>query len=344
MIKLHHLSYNPHEVVKSIAEVLQLDYQEISHFEYKISVPNHDGKHGVVSGLSFNDGINLLTFSGKINANWELEFKHDSASLIRFLFCQQGNIFYRTETQEVEYELSKFLSATIIQVHQHQQLLNLPAQEALMLIVVDINKEKFLSYNQTKAIISDQALQEIFENPEGKKNYFHIGYYNLAIAECIHHVIHNSYEGLVRRVFLHSKALELIALKIYQYQEEKRKGEKFMLLEGKDIEMVVQAKKIQASTIKNPPTIRELARRIGTNENKLKQNFKKVYHKTINESLTEERLNYAKLLLAAHELNIKQISLEIGYKNPSHFSKLFKARFGILPKDFLKTIKSEINL
>jgi AraC-like DNA-binding protein len=47
--------------------------------------------------------------------------------------------------------------------------------------------------------------------------------------------------------------------------------------------------------------------------------------------LKELRMNKAWILLRSKEGNILQIALEVGYSNPSHFSKIFRERFGYLP-------------
>ncbi|MFW5761620.1 MAG: helix-turn-helix transcriptional regulator [Cyclobacteriaceae bacterium] len=92
---------------------------------------------------------------------------------------------------------------------------------------------------------------------------------------------------------------------------------------------------ILEDNFQSPPPIKELARSLGTNENKLTWGFKKVLHKTVKEMVLDIRLKQAKLLIADNKQSLKEISHKIGYKNPSYFSKKLKEKFGILPKYFL---------
>lgn len=131
--------------------------------------------------------------------------------------------------------------------------------------------------------------------------------------------------------------MEIIALRLHQLQQQKEKGD-ILQLEEKDMEIVVKARNIQLKSLRNPPNIKELACMVGTNENTLKRNFKTVYDKTINGHLTEERLQQALLLLGSGKKSIQEVSVEVGYRNPGHFSRLFKKSFGMLPREFLKSI------
>lgn len=334
MIQFHRLSYHPGETVRSIAEQAGSDVQSTESSELRTTFA------GIALGaITFPDGINLLTIRGNPGSDIELPFAAPSEPWLRFIFCQAGSMTYQVEAEIIGHSLAQLQSITTAPGRASSPCLRLPAQPKIRAVILDIEREPFLDHYAAEAMVDDRARQELFsEEPE--ETFFRISHYNLAQAECIDSLLENEYEGLVRRVFLHAKASELLVLKSYQHQQEHARDEQQVLLSDKEVEMIVRAKNIQALDLKNAPTISELARQVGTNESKLKQNFKKVYGKTINESLTDERFNYARMLLAANELNVKRVSLEVGYKNPSHFSRLFKEKFGMLPKDFLKAINN----
>jgi AraC-like DNA-binding protein len=94
--------------------------------------------------------------------------------------------------------------------------------------------------------------------------------------------------------------------------------------------------KIIEENLRETPTIPEIAKMVGINEQKLKSLFKKTFTKTLNAYQTETRLNVAKNLLINSDMNIGQIAEEIGYKNKGYFSKRFKEHFGILPVEYVK--------
>lgn len=84
---------------------------------------------------------------------------------------------------------------------------------------------------------------------------------------------------------------------------------------------------------KDFPGLQSLANKFGTNEYKLKYGFKQLYGNSVFRFFKEERLKKGLILLTDTELAIKSIAARCGYSNNSHFSKDFKLRYGVSPKD-----------
>ncbi len=62
--------------------------------------------------------------------------------------------------------------------------------------------------------------------------------------------------------------------------------------------------------------------------------FKQYTGQTLNEYLTDLRLNYATMLLRTTDLNVLEISSRAGYDSLSHFIRIFKKRFQVTPKEY----------
>nr|WP_275424250.1 helix-turn-helix transcriptional regulator [Pseudoalteromonas luteoviolacea] len=92
--------------------------------------------------------------------------------------------------------------------------------------------------------------------------------------------------------------------------------------------------------MQSPPSIVELAKIVGVNDYKLKQQFKMVFSRAPFAYLTELRLNRAASLLARTELSVMQVAQEVGYKHAGHFAKNFKLKFGRTPKAYKTWISS----
>ena len=75
------------------------------------------------------------------------------------------------------------------------------------------------------------------------------------------------------------------------------------------------------------------------NEFKLKVGFKSLFGQAPYEFLREERMKRALAMLQGSELNIAEISAATGFKNQSHFSKLFCDYYGTAPKNLMKNRK-----
>ncbi|NND88827.1 MAG: helix-turn-helix transcriptional regulator, partial [Flavobacteriaceae bacterium] len=73
------------------------------------------------------------------------------------------------------------------------------------------------------------------------------------------------------------------------------------------------------------------------NVNKLQEGFKYVYNLTVNKYMQHVKLEAAKEMLLLSEKNISEIVTSIGLNNRSYFSKIFKEKYGVSPKYFLRT-------
>ncbi len=82
-------------------------------------------------------------------------------------------------------------------------------------------------------------------------------------------------------------------------------------------------------------TIRELARAVGVNERKLKSGFRARFGQPVHAWLTRTRLQVAHALLTERRLRVTEVSLAVGYANPSHFALLFRRRYGVAPSALL---------
>ena len=156
-----------------------------------------------------------------------------------------------------------------------------------------------------------------------------------APLQCIaHDVLACRMTGAARRMFLQSKALELLAHIIACCEVE---PPMLAALRKPDQRRVQQAAEILQRRYSDPWTIAGLAREVGINERKLKQGFRQVLGRTIHDHLERTRISAAQTLLAEEGLSVTEAALAVGYSTPSHFAKVFKRRVGTSPSVWRRT-------
>lgn len=67
-----------------------------------------------------------------------------------------------------------------------------------------------------------------------------------------------------------------------------------------------------------------------------KREFKSLFYTTPSKWLINKRLEYAQLMLNTTKKNINDIMMECGFENSSHFSRVFKDKFGASPLNYRK--------
>ena len=83
-----------------------------------------------------------------------------------------------------------------------------------------------------------------------------------------------------------------------------------------------------------PPTIAQLARRIGLNEFYLKNGFRETFGYTIGGYVRKLRMDRARLLIEQEGCTVKEAALSVGFSNLGHFSAAFEQYHGDLPSYF----------
>lgn len=162
-------------------------------------------------------------------------------------------------------------------------------------------------------------------------HYHYAGSMRPSMQTALHQLLNCPYQGLIKRVFLESKALELISLQLEQAAIARNSIKKTAQLRPSDIDRVHKAMNIIVENMQAPPSLLELASRVGLNDFKLKHGFRQVCGQTAFGYLHEHRMERARQLLEEGQMNIKEISYQVGYMDAGRFSDAFKTKFGIRP-------------
>lgn len=142
------------------------------------------------------------------------------------------------------------------------------------------------------------------------------------------------HQGLVRRIFLESKALELVAALLALSFETSRPGKHPRPVPPDERERIVMARDILVSRIQFPPSLPCLARKAGMSHARLTRGFKKVFGCTVFEYLRRERLVRARALLRENRLSVTEVAFKAGFCSSSHFAAAFLKQFGQSPTAF----------
>lgn len=108
----------------------------------------------------------------------------------------------------------------------------------------------------------------------------------------------------------------------------------FRKLSNTPSQIVYEAEKILQRDYAESLTLQSVAMAVHVTPVWLSKLFKKEKRKTFLEYLTEIRIEKAKEMLGDIKYKVYQISFQVGYKDPVHFSKLFKKQVGCTPKEY----------
>lgn len=141
------------------------------------------------------------------------------------------------------------------------------------------------------------------------------------------------YCGTLRTIYLESKVLELFVLCLESIFRVDENPEAAWLTSGRDRRMLEEARCILEASIKDPPTIGELARMVGTNRTNLKKGFRSYFGSCVFEYLRRCRMEQALLLLRDYDMNVNEVAAAVGYSSVSAFSAAFHKCCGFPPRE-----------
>ena len=129
-----------------------------------------------------------------------------------------------------------------------------------------------------------------------------------------------------------AKILEIISYELFSKQELLRPSGFAM----SDLQTLQKAREILENTSEPAPSIKILARRLHTNEFKLKQGIRALYGTSVYGLHLRAKMNEARRLLTSTDLSVCEIAARLGYKQPHGLSVAFKKIFGVTPGSLRK--------
>lgn len=133
--------------------------------------------------------------------------------------------------------------------------------------------------------------------------------------------------------------IKCIELLLYLSKMELSQCSRLTEYQSKQVEVVRKVHDFLIENISQRFSIEILARQFLINPTTLKDVFKSVYGNSIAAYIKEYRMELAARLLLETDLNMAQISEQVGYQSQSKFSSAFKDRYQVLPKEYRRNAK-----
>ncbi len=186
-----------------------------------------------------------------------------------------------------------------------------------------------------KATISDAEQFLSFQHPQSVSHIIPLCNKNRVILQSL---FNHKYTDVLQNIFLNSQIQFLL---VYSMDCLFGEGDRDKVYQCKFLEdergreTIVRARELLLEHIGDPITIKELAKKVATNECYLKKGFKEMFGTTIFDFYQGQRMEHAKYLLYDKGLSVTDVSSLLGYSSISHFSTAFKKHTGLKPCELL---------
>ncbi|MFN8344288.1 MAG: AraC family transcriptional regulator [Spirosomataceae bacterium] len=238
--------------------------------------------------------------------------------VLMFYFCSDSlkEIF----EEVTEYPSGHYLLITNTAIARR---LYVPAHTEVSMLSIHIPL-KILQHVLTK---SDSPLLEFvnFSTPKFRHKYM-----TTQMKQSFEDTMNNPTETLIDKLEANEKLSHLIKLAFEQYYLLEVSNHKPNLKKS-DIDALIRAERVLTSDITQAPSISVLAHEAAMSTTKFKKAFKAFYNKSVYQYYLYYTMELAREMITKEEMTVSQTAQELGYKNMSHFSRLFKKHFGVYP-------------
>lgn len=138
--------------------------------------------------------------------------------------------------------------------------------------------------------------------------------------------------GNASPMYLEAKVTECLSL--FMRETEGKEPVNAKIVGFSDRDKIYQARDIICSEYLNPPSLHDLALRVGTNECTLKAGFKEAFRTTVFNYLFDYRMNIAIHYLFDTNKSIGEVAGLVGYEHQAHFCTAFKRKFNVTPSEY----------
>ncbi|MBX2922559.1 MAG: helix-turn-helix transcriptional regulator [Chitinophagaceae bacterium] len=281
------------------------------------------------------DGLVLLDFRFDTVEDmiWEISVEQECVLMV---FLLDGNV---TEADRI---LQRKTNNTpgyhnLLYVNSFNHLYNLRKNSSFDTFCIFLSKDFYFNIIGKTNSIHDEFAHQIHSGLGSGLSDQYMPM-NFEMESIITKVRNCTRKGNFHRLCLEIKVQELLLLQLEQYHNTYVEVKQKPVLHDDDIAKIKVAKAILEESYNTPPTIKQLARMAGVNEFKLKKGFKALFQCTIHEYVLKFRMEKANQLVRGQSLQMREVAMELGYKNPSHFSAAFKKHFGFLPTEMAGVI------
>lgn len=209
----------------------------------------------------------------------------------------------------------------------------LNAGEHTKFLIVWVDKEKFIEKSGCELESLPDEIKQLLEEKDAGKTFQYTTSFNPAVAKSVRKIFGSEEINLENKLFLESKALELLTYIFKNFRIEKSENQSNYKFTEEDFRQIKNLAHVMKENVANKLTVKELAKLSGINQNKLQIGFKLTHGKTINQYLVKIRLEAAHKLLEEGKYSVADVAEKVGYTNKGYFAKIFHEEFGSLPSD-----------
>ncbi|WP_209401870.1 AraC family transcriptional regulator [Pseudozobellia sp. WGM2] len=322
------------EVMSDISEAFNTKAQE-NCGEYYLDLPKDIGE-GYIRGISFDGGLGIMQYDCLFKQDVEFCFTVNEVHPLKFLYCLEGKLRHRFENSDEDHNIAQYQEAIVASDFLNGHILSFDAGSRTVINSLEISRKEFQKKIQCNLVTMNETLQDLFNDTDASKSFYHDGFYSLKLADLFREMQSFENKDFLRKLFLEGKAYQMLTKQILQFEDDLSEIGNRSILRRSEIAQIEKAVQLIKGRLYQSDTVEAIAQEVGLNANKLQEGFQNLYGLTVNRFIQKERLNLIKDLILNTNYSISEISDMTGISSKSYLSKIFREEYGTSPSEYRK--------
>ncbi|MEO0969356.1 MAG: hypothetical protein AAFX80_13765, partial [Cyanobacteria bacterium J06639_18] len=164
---------------------------------------------------------------------------------------------------------------------EHQAAMKYPIGQRITVVSLMFQPREFNTFIDTQLMCLPSQLKQIANGKYDSSFYMHNFQMNSVMKMATQQIINCPYQGLIRKLYLESKGIELLAYYAELLSQQAVSSQQIINLKSDEVNRIYHAKEILFKNFQNPPSLINLAKLVGLNDYKLKIGFRQCFGNTV---------------------------------------------------------------
>lgn len=322
------------DVIISLAKSFGVPYENRCE-EYFLSLPPHLGK-GTIQGINFENGLGIIVYKVLFNEDVQLKFTLDEIHPVKFIYALKGAVSHYFPQQDQSNFIDEFQCAIVASEAKNGHIIEFKKDILHEVASIEIDRKIFSVKEACELSAWKSKLCEVITDIEGKTRFYYLGNCAVYYKNIIKTIEQYQDFLLARKLSLQSVSTQMFVHQMLQFEDDALSSEDRTVLRINELKRIEEAAEYIKHHLASDLSVKNVSKYTGLNPNKLQEGFKYLFSNTLNEYVTNARLEKANQLLKNKEYNVRAVVSAVGFESSSYFSKIYKQKFGISPKDYKK--------
>lgn len=282
---------------------------------------------------AFNLGPGFAAYIFDLEAKEDLVFKVGALSRksINLIYCQERYLEQKFPNESYWTRLGFRQNILIRDRGSRNFYLKLPKGRRVVFSLVKLAHDSYIPSGKHENTTLRDAFMSALEGFEKELPKRHLGRIS---PETSAHL--DNLAGEIRATdpaILEAAVSNVVHTQLNRYRIDSGRAHADAPLKLYDLDKVLAVSGFIKDNLGEELSVTRIQQLTGLNPTKLQAGFRYLFKMSVNNFITETRLERALKLIQETELSISEVVYSVGFSSRSYFTKIFKKRFSILPSD-----------